>query len=136
MTKIKILLVEDLKMFSDLLIENISKEADLKIVSSVDDGLEALQVLENITIDVVVTDIRLRQMHGDVLTVEIKKRFPEIKVFNIDLNFLPKLAANFNAFVEPTILVFFQGKEYIRKSRNIGIFELEQTIERPYKLIF
>jgi len=66
----------------------------------------------------------------------IQEKFPEIKVFNIDLNFSPKLAAHFNAFIEPTILVFFDRKEFIRKIRNIGIFELEQAIERPYKLIF
>jgi thiol-disulfide isomerase/thioredoxin len=63
-------------------------------------------------------------------------RFPKIKFFNIDLNMAPKVAAHYSAFVEPTILVFFDGKETIRKSRSIGIYELEEAIKRPYKLIF
>jgi thioredoxin-like negative regulator of GroEL len=70
------------------------------------------------------------------VAVLINNNFPKIKLINIDLNFSPKTAAHFNAFIEPTILVFFDGKEYIRKSRNVSIFNLEETIERLYKLIF
>jgi thioredoxin-like negative regulator of GroEL len=66
----------------------------------------------------------------------LNSQFPKIKSFTVDLNFAPEIAANFNAFVEPTILVFFDGKETIRKSRNIGVYELEDAIKRPYKLIF
>jgi hypothetical protein len=36
----------------------------------------------------------------------------------------------------PTILVFIEGKEFIRKSRNIGIEELGDLIARPYTLLF
>jgi len=66
----------------------------------------------------------------------IKTNFSKIKFYTIDLNFSPKIAAKCNAFVEPTILVFFEGKETIRKSRNIGVYELQEAIDRPYKLIF
>ncbi|WP_372745614.1 thioredoxin family protein [Lutibacter sp.] len=66
----------------------------------------------------------------------LDENFPKIKFYKIDLNFSPELAAKYSAFVEPTILVFFEGKETIRKSRNIGVFELEDAIKRPYKLIF
>ncbi|MFD1293501.1 thioredoxin family protein [Lutibacter holmesii] len=62
--------------------------------------------------------------------------FPKIKMFTVDLNTSPEIAAFFNAFVEPTILVFYDGKETVRKSRNIGVYELKEAVERPYKLIF
>lgn len=62
--------------------------------------------------------------------------FQKMKFFNIDLNFAPEVAATCNAFVEPTLIIYFEGKETIRKSRNIGINELEKLISRPYKLIF
>jgi thioredoxin 1 len=62
--------------------------------------------------------------------------YPKIKFYTIDLNFSPEIAATFNAFVEPTIVVFFDGKETIRKSRAIGIFELKEALKRPYQLIF
>ena len=66
----------------------------------------------------------------------IKTNFPKIEFYTIDINFHPKISANYNAFVEPTILVFFDGKETVRRSRNISIFELKEAIKRPYQLIF
>jgi len=65
-----------------------------------------------------------------------KNTFPKIKIFTVDLNISPEISAYYKAFVEPTILVFFDGKETIRKSRNFGIYELENAIKRPYKLIY
>ena len=62
--------------------------------------------------------------------------FPKMGFYKVDMNFSPEIAAKYSAFTEPTILVFFEGKETIRKSRNIGIYELQSTILRPYKLIF
>jgi hypothetical protein len=49
---------------------------------------------------------------------------------------LPEVAAQNQVFAAPTILVFFEGRESIRKSRNIGIGELQREIERPYEMIF
>lgn len=66
----------------------------------------------------------------------LKTDFPKIDFYKIDMNFSPEIAAKYSAFVEPTILVFFEGKETIRKSRNIGVHELQSAILRPYKLIF
>ncbi len=62
--------------------------------------------------------------------------FPKIAFYKVDMNFSPEIAAKYSAFVEPTILVFFEGKETFRKSRNIGLHELQTAILRPYKLIF
>ena len=66
----------------------------------------------------------------------INTSFSKIALFTIDINFSPEISAHYNAFVEPTILVFFDGKETIRKSRNFGVYELEDAIKRPYQLIF
>jgi len=46
------------------------------------------------------------------------------------------VAGQHRVFAAPTILVFFDGRETIRKSRNIGIDELRREIERPYSMIF
>ena len=62
--------------------------------------------------------------------------FPNLKFYTVDINFSPEVAAKCNAFVEPTIVVYFEGKETIRKSRNFGLHELESLINRPYQLIF
>lgn len=77
---------------------------------------------------------------GESLEPKVKNlidmSFPKINFYNIDLNFSPEIAAKYNAFVEPTILIFFEGKETIRKSRNISVYELQETISRLYQLIF
>ena len=77
---------------------------------------------------------------GEALEPKVKNllinNFPKINFYTIDLNFSPEIAAKYTAFVEPTIIIFFDEKETIRKSRNVGIYELQEAIARPYKLIF
>jgi len=66
----------------------------------------------------------------------IQTEFPKIKPVYIKSDVLPDIAAQNQVFAAPTILVFFEGREYIRKSRNIGIGELQREIERPYSMMF
>jgi len=66
----------------------------------------------------------------------IQAEFPKIKLIYIKSDILPEISAQNQVFAAPTILVFFEGREYIRKSRNIGIGELRREIERPYSMIF
>lgn len=62
--------------------------------------------------------------------------YPKIPFFYVDMKASPDIAAGNNVFVEPTVLVFFDGKETIRKSRHISIPDLSQSIERIYKIAF
>ena len=66
----------------------------------------------------------------------IQQEFPKIKLAYIKSDKLPELAAQNHVFTAPTILVFFDGRETIRKSRNIGLDELRREIDRPYSMIF
>ena len=62
--------------------------------------------------------------------------FPKIPFYFIDMDLSPTLSAQYSVFVEPTIIVLFDGKETIRKSRLISIPELEQAIGRIYSIAF
>lgn len=66
----------------------------------------------------------------------LKEEYPKISFYFIDMQTTPIIAAHYSVFVEPTILIFFDGKETIRKSRNIGIDEFSKSISRIYKIIF
>ena len=66
----------------------------------------------------------------------LNENFPKIPFYYIDMQMLPEVAAKHGVFVEPTILVFFDGRETIRKSRLISIPDLAASIERIYKLAF
>jgi thioredoxin-like negative regulator of GroEL len=66
----------------------------------------------------------------------LKSDFPEIKFIYIDLNESKEIAGQLSVFAVPTILLYFDGKEIIRASRNISIEQLSEQIERYYKLMF
>lgn len=66
----------------------------------------------------------------------ITSTFPKIKLIYIKSDELPEVAAQNQIFTAPTLLVFFDGREYIRKSRNIGLSELEKDIGRLYSMMF
>lgn len=66
----------------------------------------------------------------------LQAEFPNIKLLYIQSDKQPEVAAQNRVFAAPTLLVFFDGREHIRKSRNIGISELQQEISRPYSMLF
>ncbi len=61
--------------------------------------------------------------------------FPRIKFLYVDVSQSKELAAQQNIFAVPTILFFFDGKEFFRKSRIVNFEELRDELERIYKLI-
>ena len=66
----------------------------------------------------------------------LAREYPKIPFYFIDMNASPEVSAKNNVFVEPTILVFFDRKETIRKSRIVSIPDLSNSISRIYKLAF
>ena len=66
----------------------------------------------------------------------LDEKFPKLIFCFIDMNVAPEFSAEHQVFVEPTILLFIDGKEFLRKSRHIGIAELELAIGRLYLLAF
>uniref|UniRef100_UPI0032180961 thioredoxin family protein n=1 Tax=uncultured Draconibacterium sp. TaxID=1573823 RepID=UPI0032180961 len=66
----------------------------------------------------------------------VSAEFPEMKLAYIQSDLLPEVAAQNRVFTAPTILVFFEGREYIRKSRTVGLSELQNEISRVYSVLF
>lgn len=66
----------------------------------------------------------------------LQKNYPKVKMYYSDTVKNPEIAAQNSIFTVPTIVTFMGGKEYFRRSRNIGIAELAELIERPYNMIF
>lgn len=62
--------------------------------------------------------------------------FPQMKMYFVESDKLPEIAAQNRVFAAPTVIAFFAGRETIRKSRAFGIAELESEISRPYSMIF
>ncbi|WP_026450330.1 thioredoxin family protein [Aequorivita capsosiphonis] len=64
------------------------------------------------------------------------KEFPAAKFIHIEIDKSPGVSGEYGVFSAPTLLVFFEGKEFLRKVRLMGIQELHDIIERPYKMVF
>ena len=62
--------------------------------------------------------------------------YPEMKFYSVDCDALPQAASEFGVLSIPTVVLFFDGKETTRLVRNFSIGELEQSISRPYELLF
>ena len=66
----------------------------------------------------------------------IANTFPQMKALYVKSDQQSELAAQNRIFTAPTVLVFFEGRETIRKSRSFGIEELKAEIQRPYSFLF
>lgn len=66
----------------------------------------------------------------------IQINFPELKLFYTDIEKSPLLAGQLRIFSIPTLLVYFDSKEFYRVSRNVSIMDLEEKLKRPYSLLF
>ncbi len=66
----------------------------------------------------------------------IKSDFPGLNYHEIDVSGYPALAAEAMVYSAPTIIVWFEGKEYIRESRLISVPQLEERIRKYYEMLF
>ncbi len=77
---IRVLLAEDQGLVLGALSALLRLEADLDIVGCAVNGLEALKLLEEAPVDIVVTDIEMPEMSGLELARAIRERHPDTRV--------------------------------------------------------
>lgn len=66
----------------------------------------------------------------------ITEEFPKMELAFINSAYHPEVAARYSSFTNPTLILFFDGREYRRESKYISIPQLSETISRPYEMIF
>ena len=75
-----------------------------------------------------------------VLQPQIKElldeNYPKIVQHYLEAEEEKELCASLGIFAVPTLIIYFDGKEFIRKSRNFSALELDKDIQRPYGLFF
>ena len=64
------------------------------------------------------------------------QEFPNIKQIFINSDTSKEITSNYGIFSFPTVLVFFESKEFFRVSRNFSVHELIKDVNRPYELLF
>lgn len=66
----------------------------------------------------------------------LDEKFPRIRMVYVPLGAFPEIAGQYRIFSVPAILVYFDGHEFLRKTRNISLEEFGREISRPYSLMF
>ena len=65
----------------------------------------------------------------------IDENFKEFEIVSVDTSVSQDIAAHFSVFAIPTVLVFLDGREFLRKSRHMSIGEVIGEIKRPYEIM-
>jgi len=65
----------------------------------------------------------------------IDANFKEFKIESVDISVEEDIAPHFGVYAIPTVLVFLDGKEFLRKSRHMSVDEVIREIKRPYEIM-
>ncbi len=77
---IKVLLVDDHTILREGIRLLLGREGDVEIVGEAEDGIQAMELVEDLHPDVVIMDISMERMGGLEATKEITQAFPGIRV--------------------------------------------------------
>lgn len=66
----------------------------------------------------------------------LSQRFPRIAFAEVDCASTPDLAALQGIFSLPTLTLYIEGRETLRKVRAFGLGEVAGDLERPYSMLF
>lgn len=80
MERIRILIVDDQRLFVDSLRVVLDLEEDMEVVSTCRNGEEAIKRVGEYLPDLVLMDIRMPQMDGVECTRRLKEEYPDIKI--------------------------------------------------------
>jgi thioredoxin 1 len=65
----------------------------------------------------------------------IDENFKTFEVVSIDISIDADIAAHFSVFTIPTVLIFLDGREFVRKSRHMSVADVINEIKRPYEIM-
>ncbi len=77
--QINVIVADDHQIFLDGLLALLQDVENLNIIGTAINGLDVLELLKSLTIDLVILDINMPQMDGIELNKVIKKEYPNVK---------------------------------------------------------
>lgn len=66
----------------------------------------------------------------------LKRKYPKIKFYAIQHDTNQEIAHHFSLFTFPALIIFFEGKEFFKKSGTLSINEIETVLNNYYPQIF
>ncbi len=128
--KIKVLVADDNKEFSDILAEHLSMQDDIELVGIVHNGLDALEMIQKEELDVILLDIIMPHLDGVGVLEKLSK---------VELDVRPKIVM-LTAFGQDAITkrtMDLGADYYILKpfSMDILVKRIREIVERPQRVI-
>jgi len=77
---IRILLADNERLLRQLLRNMLQEQPDMEVVGEAGDGREALELVRQLTPDIVVMDVTMPNLNGIDATRQINREFPKVKV--------------------------------------------------------
>ena len=85
MSKIKIAIADDYKIYREGLKVGLSADENFDVLFESDNGEELLKALESATPDVIIMDLKMPIMDGMEATKAVRKKYPSIKVLVVTM---------------------------------------------------
>lgn len=85
MSKIRIAIADDYKIFREGLKVGLSSDENLEVIIEADNGEDLLTALETTSPDVIIMDLKMPIMDGMEATKAVRKKYPSIKVLVVTM---------------------------------------------------
>lgn len=85
MDKIRLVIVDDHKMFLEGIISVLSNDKEIEVVSYFDNAKDAISFLNNNEIDLLITDISMPEINGLEFVKMIKNQIPSLKILVVSM---------------------------------------------------
>jgi DNA-binding NarL/FixJ family response regulator len=86
MARYHIVLAEDHRAFRRLLREEVERGQDLRVIGEVEDGQELLELLEEVSPDLIILDVSMPKLGGLEAAQHLKHSHPQVKVLFLSMH--------------------------------------------------
>jgi thioredoxin-like negative regulator of GroEL len=61
--------------------------------------------------------------------------FPKLKQIYLDAEEHREIASHFQVLSLPTMIVFLDGREFVREGRSVSLHKMNKQLARPYRMM-
>ncbi|MFD2638610.1 thioredoxin family protein [Piscibacillus salipiscarius] len=63
----------------------------------------------------------------------LMENYPQIELGHIEVNEVPEVAGRFSIFTVPVLILFVDGKEYLREARIVQMDQFDEKVSKIYE---